>query len=168
MPKWYLVQAFEIQVEGGGSPPGIWGPTDPRPQPPINLPPGYPGQPPGIWGPTDPRPGWGLPDGGQGGGSPPGIWGPNDPRPSPPIYLPPVQPGEPPLVIWGPGDPRPQPPIHLPPAPPDVNEDGVKPPPEDGGWGYHPEYGWGYFPPQSDKPQPGDPGQTPPPSPQKR
>lgn len=35
---------------------GIWGPTDPRPTPPIALPPGY-GRPPlGIWGPTDPRP----------------------------------------------------------------------------------------------------------------
>lgn len=33
----------------GGSPPGIWGPTDPRPTPPIALPPGYPGSPPGIW-----------------------------------------------------------------------------------------------------------------------
>ena len=37
---------------GGGpiNPPGIWGPTDPRPGW------GLPEQPPGIWGPTDPRP----------------------------------------------------------------------------------------------------------------
>jgi len=41
------------QPPGGGGE-GIWGPTDPRPQPPIYFPPG--GRPPGIWGPTDPRP----------------------------------------------------------------------------------------------------------------
>lgn len=41
-----------IPPEGGG-PPGIWGPTDPRPGW------GLPGEPPGIWGPTDPRPGGG-------------------------------------------------------------------------------------------------------------
>lgn len=39
---------------GGGE--GIWGPGDPRPTPPIALPPGYPGGPPHIWGPGDPRP----------------------------------------------------------------------------------------------------------------
>ena len=100
-------------------PPGIWGPNDPRPTPPINLPPWYPGQPPGIWGggnvpmpsppianapgvpgynpnppgiwgPTDPRPGWGLP------GTPPGVWGPPGPWPTPPIHLPPG---------WNPGGP---------------------------------------------------------------
>lgn len=26
----------------------------------------------------------------------------------------------------------------------------IKPPPEGGGWGYHPDYGWGYFPPQTE------------------
>ena len=37
--------------------------------------------PPGIWGPTDPRPGYGLPT-----PQPPlGMWGPNDPRPTHPI-----------------------------------------------------------------------------------
>jgi hypothetical protein len=48
-----------------------------------------PGSPPGIWGPTDPRPGGGpiIPP-----GSPPGIWGPTDPRPTPPINLPPEGP----------------------------------------------------------------------------
>ena len=50
---------------------------------------------------------------------PPGIWGPNDPRPG-----------------WG----LPKPPLE-PPA-----DGAVKPPPDDGGWGYWPEYGWGYFP----------------------
>lgn len=47
-----------VPPEGGGGelPDHIWGPTDPRPTPPIALPPGYPGSPPGIWGPTDPRP----------------------------------------------------------------------------------------------------------------
>jgi hypothetical protein len=43
-------------IEGGpGSPPGIWGPTDPRRTHPIVQPPDS-GSPPGIWGPTDPRP----------------------------------------------------------------------------------------------------------------
>lgn len=60
-------------------PPGIWGPTDPRPTPPINLPPGYPGNPPGIWGPTDPRP-------------------------TPPIHIPPVPPDPP-----TPSEPKPPP-----------------------------------------------------------
>lgn len=31
-----------------GRPPHIWGPTDPRPTPPIALPPGYPGAPPHV------------------------------------------------------------------------------------------------------------------------
>lgn len=60
-----------IQVEGGaaqkctiqalaaevpGPPPGIWGPTDPRPTPPIVIP-NPPTEPPlVIWGPDDPRP----------------------------------------------------------------------------------------------------------------
>lgn len=48
---------------GGGGPPGIWGPTDPRPTPPIMWP-GYPG--------------------GGGGGQPPGGGAP--PHPSHPIY----------------------------------------------------------------------------------
>lgn len=57
---------------GPGEPPVIWGPGDPRPQPPIPV---YPG---------------GTPN-------PPVIWGPNDPRPSPPIYLPPDTPAPPDL-----------------------------------------------------------------------
>ena len=73
-------------VDPGYSPPwarpplGIWGPTDPRPTPPIYIPPEG-GQPPlGIWGPTDPRPGYGLP-------------GPQ-PHPEHPIVLPPDLPPE--------------------------------------------------------------------------
>jgi hypothetical protein len=94
--------------EGGGeSPPGIWGPTDPRPTPPIYFPPGGGG------------------GGGPGGrpehpiaGPPDHIWGPTDPRPTPPIYLPPgTIPGFPshPIVI-PPGEPgEPTHPIVLPP-----------------------------------------------------
>ena len=71
---------------GGGDGDHIWGPTDPRPTPPIYWP-GYPG-------------------GGGGGEGPPHIWGPTDPRPTPPIYVPPnvppsLQPPDPPH----PGDP---------------------------------------------------------------
>jgi hypothetical protein len=63
-----------------GQQPGIWGPNDPRPSPPIYIPPPG-GQPPlGIWGPTDPRPGYGLP-------------GPQ-PHPEHPIVLPPDLPPE--------------------------------------------------------------------------
>lgn len=79
---------------GGGQPPGIWGPTDPRPTPPIAEPPG----------------GW--------GGQPPGIWGPPGPWPTPPIHLPPEgveipPPGSPPVVIGGT---QPVQPIQPPPA----------------------------------------------------
>lgn len=65
--------ATALQIWGGpidpypdhglpGQPPHIWGPTDPRPTPPISGIPGLPGyqppaeRPPVIWGPTDPRP----------------------------------------------------------------------------------------------------------------
>jgi hypothetical protein len=134
-----------ITLLGGGGelpqpPLGIWGGGNvPMPSPPIANVPGAPGyQPPlGIWGPPNMPPGfWG---GGMGPGvkpqppgyQPPGFWGPNDPRPSNPIY-------------W-PGFPN-QPPIVLPPKPEEPPTEGTKPPPADGGWGYHPEYGWGYFP----------------------
>lgn len=96
---------------------GIWGPGSGLPTPPIPIYPGGTPNPPGTWGPTDPRPGWGLPGGGG-----EGIWGPNDPRPTPPIHIP------------------------RPPVDPPDNPDFIKPPPPDGGWGWHPEYGWGYFP----------------------
>jgi hypothetical protein len=111
-------------IAPGGPPLGIWGGGGVGNYPDAGFPapqPPYPGQPPGIWGPTDPRP-------------------------TNPIVLPPVTPGGPPVVIWGPTDPRPTNPIVLPPPPPDTGESGGKPPPPNGGWGYHPEFGWGYFP----------------------
>lgn len=85
-------------------------------------------------------------------GNPPGIWGGgNEPFPTPPIVIP--KPPVPPVGIWpNPPEgiaPHPEHPIVLPPniVPPDPPDSGaVKPPPEDGGWGYFPEYGWGYFP----------------------
>jgi len=68
-------------ADGGAQPPGIWGGAgEPFPTPPIAIP-----QPPlGIWGPPDPRPNPPifLPP-------PLGIWGPGDPRPTPPIAWPP-------------------------------------------------------------------------------
>ena len=65
----------------------IWGPTDPRPTPPIANVPGIDNRPPGIWGPTDPRP-------------------------TPPIYLPdpPVEIPEPPEIIEDPDGIKPPPP----------------------------------------------------------
>lgn len=118
----------------GGQPPGIWGPTDPRPGWGLPQP---PGRPPGIWGgPIDPYPGHPLP------GQPPGIWGPTDPRP-----------GVGPIIPPGPPDGG-QPPV-------DTVPGGDKPPPAgQAGWGYVAEWsdgtpgGWGFFPAESDKPQP--------------
>ena len=75
-------------------PPHIWGPTDPRPTPPIYIPPGggglpHPEHPIVIPNPpTEP---------------PLVIWGPTDPRPTPPIHWP----GYP---NWPPTGPSPQPP----------------------------------------------------------
>jgi hypothetical protein len=65
--------------------------------------------------------------------------------PEHPIVLPPASPGEPthPIVL-------PEPPV-VPPDPP-TDPGMVKPPPPNGGWGWHPDYGWGYFP------GPGQPG----------
>src|SRR5499427_1259276 len=72
-----LAWIIPVTPPGQQPPLGIWGPTDPRPTPPIYIP-----QP------------------------PLGMWGPNDPRPTPPIYIPPVGGGTPPGVpihpIWGP------------------------------------------------------------------
>lgn len=70
--------------------------------------------------------------------------------------------------IWGGGnEPFPTPPIHIPPekpTPPELPSDPgtPKPPPPDGGWGWHPDYGWGYFPGGGGKPQP--PGGAAPPA----
>lgn len=108
-------------------PPGIWGPTDPRPTHPIVLPPGWLGNgtpshpiylPPYVDNTLPPHVDNSLP------GDQPGIWGPTDPRPSHPIVIPPdlLGPGVPahpiflPPGIWGPNDPLPTPPIHIPPG----------------------------------------------------
>lgn len=122
---------------GGERPPlGIWGPTDPRPTPPIVLPippdaiaPGVPTHP--IYIPIFPAHPIVIPPDAIAPGVPthpivlpPIIWGPDDPRPTPPIVIPPdaISPGVPthPIVlppeIWGPTDPRPGQPIYLPPA----------------------------------------------------
>lgn len=94
------------------------------------YPPDQPSPPLIIWGPGDPRPGWWVP-GAPGDPNykpeplPPEIWGPDDPRPTVPIAEPP----------WGWGG-----------TPPNEPPTEGKPPPPDGGWGYHPAYGWGYFP----------------------
>lgn len=73
-------------------------------------------------------------------GTPPGIWGP---------------PG--PWIGWwvpgAPGAPGYTPPI-TPPTEPPTNPSEPKPPPPDGGWGWHPDYGWGWFPGGGGKPQP--------------
>jgi hypothetical protein len=123
---------------------GIWGGGNvPMPTPPIYLPPTGGSVPPGYWGgiapplPTHPI---------APGGAPP--------SPTHPIVLPPIEPGGPPVQIW-PSPGHPAHPIVLPPLPPPpTGSEGGKPPPPDGGWGYHPDYGWGYFPPVSDKPIP--------------
>jgi hypothetical protein len=70
----------------GGPPLGIWGPTDPRPTPPISGLPGLPGYEPPL-----------------------GIWGPTDPRPTPPIYMPPLPPGTSPPEPGDPTTPLPPP-----------------------------------------------------------
>ena len=107
-PGWPVVPGWGGSLPGGGgfpgqggpvdpgySPPwarpplGIWGPTDPRPTPPIYIPPEGSPPPLGIWGPPDPRPGWGLP-------------GPQ-PHPEHPIVLPPDLPEETPeggKITW--------------------------------------------------------------------
>jgi hypothetical protein len=89
--------------------------------------------------------------------------------------LPPAQPDTPPGVpafpIWGPPgmdlpDKPGYPPVAgggpiIPPeSPPDIPTDPTtpKPPPPQGGWGWHPVYGWGYFPGSGGKPQPGGGG----------
>jgi len=124
----------------GGDPPQIWGPTDPRPTPPIHLGPGGEPLPPVIGGgpiypgtPTHPIV---IPPGPE---APPGT--PSFPISGPPgIVFPPV-PGYPPVVGGGPivG----VPPVEIPPPP----DGGDKPPPESGGWGFVAEWGaWGYFP----------------------
>lgn len=87
------------------------------------------------------------------------IWGPigdyidaGFPAPQPPLVvpLPPDSALKPTHPIYL-GPPQVSHPIVIIPAPP---EGGTKPPPTEGGWGYHPDYGWGYFPGGGGKPQP--------------
>ena len=75
-----------------GQPPGIWGPTDPRPTPPIYI-------------PVPP------PSGGGGGGGE---------HPEHPIYIP-VYPAHPIVLPLPPTDARPMPPIYIPPSAPPVD-----------------------------------------------
>jgi hypothetical protein len=94
---------------GSPTPPGYWGPNDPRPTNPIAEPPwGFGGRPPGagqpplgFWGPNDPRPTNPIaqPPGGWGGGGgivlpplPPGVTPPLPPGSKPPVT--PIPPGE--------------------------------------------------------------------------
>lgn len=94
-----------------------------------------------------------------------GIAGLNDLQVGGGPIIPPAQPpGYPPhpaFPIYGPGVPtlpvdpgfgRPGP--IQPPTQPPENPSQPKPPPPEGGWGWHPEYGWGYFPGGGGKPQP--------------
>jgi len=126
----FLALITPLASTGEPQPPGIWGPTDPRPSHPIA--PG--GRPPGIWGGPPLYPDQGLP-GPQPHPEhpiviPPGSLGPGVPthpiyipsppvHPSHPIVIPPeaIAPGVPtqpiyiPPGIWGPTDPRPSHPI---------------------------------------------------------
>lgn len=173
----------------------------------VPTPPIY--YPPGIWGPTDPRPGWGLPGPPPVISGPPGPWpsppihlpapppiisGPPGPWPSPPIHLPPTAPPGahpmPPIYyppgIWGPTDPRPglgpvppqpgiggppgpwpSPPIHLPPQQPPSGGTPLPPAagvPIDGKLVWIPGYGWTFIPAGAGAPAPPD-GPTVPPQP---
>src|SRR5262245_52826656 len=104
------------RADAPGEPPlGMWGPTDPRPTPPIAMPPG------------------GGPGGPPGGGAAP-------PEPAHPIVLPPPE-DQPPLVIWGPPDGRPTPPIYLPgiPGGPETPPDAPK---FEWRTGWTEEHGW--------------------------
>jgi hypothetical protein len=65
---------------------GMWGPNDPRPTPPIYIPPEGSPPPLGIWGPPD------MPPGFWGGGMGPGVK--PQPHPEHPIVLPPDLPEE--------------------------------------------------------------------------
>ena len=104
-----------------GQPPGIWGPNDPRPTPPIyigEIPPGIvDGQPEHpIYIPIFPAHPIVIPPDAIAPGVPahpiylpPGIWGPTDPRPTHPIYIP-LPPGG---IDEGP-PPKPTHPIYIP------------------------------------------------------
>lgn len=121
---------------------GFWG-GSPPPYPDQGLPgqPPYPSQGPGF--PTHPIAPGGPPLGTWGGVAPPWVSHPIAPGGSPgypshPIYYPPYPsqgPGFPTHPIVVPPPPSTEPPV-----------EGVKPPPEGGGWGYVENWGWGYFP----------------------
>lgn len=96
---------------------------------------------------------------------PPDLVSPGVPAHPIVIPLPPDMPPsgahpEHPIVIIPPDTVSPGVPAHpiVIPPPPDMTPDvptspgGIKPPPAQGGWGFHPIYGWGYFP------GPGEPG----------
>lgn len=162
---------LDVEAQGGGD--HIWGPTDPRPTPPIVIPPdaispGVPTHP--IYIPVYPAHPIVIPPGSIGGGDPP--------VPAHPIVLPPYVPGhpivippgsidgvhpehpivlpEPPLTIWGPPTMppgfwgggmgpgvKPQPPLTPPTTPA-----GAK-------WVFSPVYGWVIDPsPEGGKPVP--------------
>ena len=135
----------------GGNPPGIWGPTDPRPTPPIVLPippdaiaPGVPSHP--IYIPVYPAHPIVIPPGAISPGVPahPIVLPP--PRPEHPIVIPPdaVSPGVPAHPIALPGDPW-WPPVDPP----------AHPPAGDWEWAYSPIYGWVLVPPGGGgRPQP--------------
>jgi hypothetical protein len=85
------------------------------------------------------------------------------PLPQPPAQ--PGVPGSPTFPIWGPPGFNPPgagyppgiwggPIIPAPPTEPPANPSEPKPPPDGGGWGWHPTYGWGFFPMTGGKPQP--------------
>ena len=147
------------QPPGGGLPPlGIWGPTDPRPTPPIYFPPQQPpsGGPPVVTPPIyyPPVPGWPSipPYPGQmpPGTVPPQIW-PSPGHPAHPIVIPPPPGGGEPPVIWpGPGippegqAPLPEHPIVIPPpGEPPTEPPGLTDP---GHWGYSLKYGCVWVP----------------------
>jgi len=133
---------------------GIWGPTDPRPTPPIFIPPdsigpGLPSHP--IYLPVFPAHPIVIPPDSIGPGVPthpiylpPVISGPPGPWPSPPIFLPPdaIGPGQPahpiylPPVISGPPGPWPTPPIHIPGPPVTIPQPPAEMPPQGYSWAY--------------------------------
>ena len=152
------------------NPPGIWGPTDPRPTPPIVIPPdaispGVPTHP--IYIPVYPAHPIVIPPGAIG----PGV-------PTHPIVLPPYEPAHPIVIPPGAIDgAHPEHPIVLPPplsiwGPPTMPPGfwgggmgpGVKPQPptggigggnpQDGKWVYSAIYGWVWDPGSGGKPQP--------------
>lgn len=111
-------EAMYTELGVGGGPMPPGEPVDPGYGVPIERPEHPIYYPPGIWGPPT------MPPGYWGGGMGPGV----KPQPHP----------EHPIVI---------PPTEQPPTGPADGNGFVKPPPAEGGWGYHETYGWLYDPP---------------------